>query len=57
MIIRKCFMKEGYIRHLKLYPSELRFKKTIGRRKNGTYHDGKDGGGSPTFTREVKRIK
>ena len=47
-----CFMKEGYIRHLKLYPCELRLKKTSGRRKNGMYH-GKDGGDSPTF-REVK---
>ena len=52
MFIQMCFMKEGYIRHLKLYPCELRFKKTSGRRKNGMYH-GKDGGGSPTF-REVK---
>lgn len=30
-----CFMKEGYIRHLKLYPCELRFKKTIAVEKTG----------------------
>jgi len=53
MIIQMCFMKEGYIRHLKLYPCERVNKRDVVK----TGYTKKDGGGSPTFTLEVKRIK